>query len=84
MTLDIKLYYVITGWGFLLCRRINLIQITKYYEVLICNLVWNDNQHNSKRLEIMIKKQSLFFQILLFGKLFCLVIRTGFNLKTSS
>ena len=42
-------------------------EITKYYEVLICNLI----SSSSKQLEIIIKKYSLFFQVLLFGKSFC-------------
>ena len=48
-------------------------QITKNYEVLICNLIKYVIiiSSSSKQLEIIIKKYSLFFKVLLFGKLLC-------------
>ena len=50
-------------------------QVTKSYEVLIFNLFLMKFvviiSSSSKQLKIMIKKHSLFFEVVLFGKLLC-------------
>ena len=58
-------------------------QITKNYEVLICNLSKYiiTISSSSKELETIIKKYSLFFKVLLFGKLFCFRDKNRFYIK---
>ena len=54
-------------------------EITKYYKVLIFNYVIIIINSSSKQLEITIKKHSLLFQILPFGKLYCFSDKNWFQ-----